>query len=233
MHSLPRESEKAGRATHPQPLSPVGDPNSEGVRQVTEVPVAGAQHPAGCIPVGTWSSARPHRTQGLDSGGRPRGPSAQAYSTPPPPCPTGHPGWNVSLLSSMSLPCFFSRREGSWKASLAWQKTPGPSCDSSLGGQSLEQHWSSALNPPGPPPPPLSPPTPDSSFPCASGEGSSFLFFLPDSDCSRTDSGQRTGAAFCGPERSQVSLGTQTALPPAAKREAAQSREKPALRFAL
>lgn len=60
--SLPRASAKAGGATHAQPLPPVGDPCSEGVRQVAEVLVAGAQHPAGSVPVGTWNPARPRGT---------------------------------------------------------------------------------------------------------------------------------------------------------------------------
>lgn len=82
--SPPRGPAEAGGVTHAQPLPPVGDPCSEGVWPVPEVPVAGAQHPAGSIPVGTWNPAGPHRTQGLASGGGPRGCSAQACSATPP-----------------------------------------------------------------------------------------------------------------------------------------------------
>lgn len=188
--------------------------------------MAGAQHPAGSIPVGTWSLAGPHGIQGLASGGGPGGHSAQAYSTTTP--LTGHPGWTVSLLSSVSLPCFFSgsgRRRQGLPVTLPSGTEPGAT---------VELY----------PPPPLLPATPpptvsplDSKSPCASGEGSPFLSFLLGLICSRTDSGQTTRAKFCRPERCQVSLGAQTdaqkALPPRAKRQACQSREKPALRCAL
>lgn len=48
---------KSRRGTHAQPLPPVGDPRSEGVWQVAEIPAAGAQLAASSVPVGTWNPA--------------------------------------------------------------------------------------------------------------------------------------------------------------------------------
>jgi hypothetical protein len=65
-----------------QPLPPVGDPGSEGVWPVPEVPVTGAQHLIGSIPVGIWNSARSHGTQGLanrEQSYKPLCPSLQCY----------------------------------------------------------------------------------------------------------------------------------------------------------
>ena len=111
LHSLPGGPTKEGGTTHTQPLPPVGDPCSEGVRPVPEVLAAGAQHQAASIPVGTWNPARPHRTQGLTSRGVPRGRVPRPVM-PPAPTATG--------LASASVAVFCSRssRERSRKASL-------------------------------------------------------------------------------------------------------------------
>ena len=93
LHFLPGRPTKAGGTTHTQPLPPVGDPCSEGVRPVPEVLAAGAQQQAASIPVGTWNPARPHRTQGLTSRGGPRGRAAQACSAT---CPQEY--WSSSSL---------------------------------------------------------------------------------------------------------------------------------------
>lgn len=64
--SLPLEAptETAG-VTHLQPLPPVGDPSSEGIRPVPEVPLTGAQLADSSIPTDTWNAASPYRTRGL------------------------------------------------------------------------------------------------------------------------------------------------------------------------
>lgn len=51
--------------THLQPLPPVGDPSSEGIWPVPEVPLTGAQLADSSIPTDTWNAASPYRTLGL------------------------------------------------------------------------------------------------------------------------------------------------------------------------
>lgn len=58
----PEAPTESGGVTHLQPLPPVGDPGSEGVWPVPEVPVTGAQFPDTAIPKDTWNAARPHKT---------------------------------------------------------------------------------------------------------------------------------------------------------------------------
>lgn len=151
LHSLPGGPTKAGGETPTQPLPPVGDLCSEGVRPVPEVLVAGAQHPAGSIPVGTWNPARPHRTQGLTSRCGPRGRSSQA-------CSASHPHWCRTCpcclaRASLAVFCSCSRREGSGEAGLAWQNAgTWPSLGLLPRGQSLDQQWGFHPQSPGPRP---------------------------------------------------------------------------------
>lgn len=91
------------KVTHTQPLPPVGDPSSEGVWPVPEVPKTGAKLPDSSIPMNNWNATRSHGTKGLAPGGTV--PGATLFKPAMSLSPWGDLAWDKSLLSTFGLLC--------------------------------------------------------------------------------------------------------------------------------